>query len=65
LPHAAVLLGARSKLEDQVRYMAKGGYEDPRLDPKMIDKQLSDGEISQLIAFLGALECPGQARSLV
>jgi cytochrome c peroxidase len=52
--------GARGKLEDQVRYMAKGGYKNPNLDPKMIDKQLSDGEISQLIAFLGALECPGK-----
>ena len=52
--------GARSKLEDQVRYMAKGGYKNPNLDSKMMDKQLSDGEISQLIAFLGALECPGK-----
>jgi len=52
--------GARSKLEDQVRYMAKGGYKNPNLDAKMLDKHLSDGEISQLIAFLGALECPGQ-----
>jgi cytochrome c peroxidase len=51
--------GSKSKLEDQVRYMAKGGFKNPALDPKMMDKQLSDAEISQLIAFLGALECPG------
>ena len=52
--------GSKSKLEDQVRFMAKGGFKNPALDPKMMDKQLSDGEISQLIAFLGALECPGK-----
>ena len=40
--------------------MAKGGFKNPALDPKMMDKQLSDAEISQLIAFLGALECPGK-----
>lgn len=50
--------GSRPKLEEQVRFMAKGGFKNPNLDPKMMDKQLSDGEISQLIAFLGALECP-------
>lgn len=52
--------GSKSKLEDQVRFMAKGGFKNPALDPKMMDKLLSDGEISQLIAFLGALECPGK-----
>lgn len=52
--------GSQSKLEDQVRYMAKGGFKNPSLDPKMVDKQLSDAEISQLMAFLAALECPGK-----
>jgi cytochrome c peroxidase len=52
--------GSRSKLEEQVRFMARGGFKNPSLDPKMIDKQLSDTEVSQLIAFLGALECPGK-----
>jgi cytochrome c peroxidase len=52
--------GSQAQLEAQVRYMAKGGFKNPNLDPKMIDKQLSDAEISQLLAFLGALECPGK-----
>lgn len=52
--------GSQAKLEDQVRFMARGGFKNPNLDQKMIDKQLSDAEISQLLAFLGALECPGK-----
>jgi len=52
--------GSKSKLEDVVRFMAKGGYKNPALDPKMVDKQLSDDEIAKLIAFLGALECSGK-----
>lgn len=52
--------GSIAKLEDVVRFMAKGGYKNPALDPKMMDKQLTDAEVAQLIAFLGALECKGQ-----
>jgi cytochrome c peroxidase len=52
--------GSKSKLEDQVRYMARGGLPNPNLDPKMVDKRLSDAEVAQLLAFLGALECPGK-----
>ncbi len=51
--------GSQAKLEAQVRFMAGGGFKNPNLDQKMIDKQLSDAEISQLLAFLGALDCPG------
>jgi cytochrome c peroxidase len=43
-----------------VRFMAGGGFKNPNLDPKMVDKKLSDEEVSQLVAFLGALECPGK-----
>lgn len=52
--------GSMSKLEDVVRFMASGGFKNPVLDPKMVDKQLSDEEVGNIIAFLGALECPGQ-----
>jgi cytochrome c peroxidase len=51
--------GSFAKLEDTVRFMAGGGFKNPALDPKMIDKKLSDDEIEKLIAFLGALECTG------
>ncbi len=51
--------GSIAKLEDTVRFMAGGGRKNPGLDPKMVDKQLSDDEIKKLVAFLGSLECTG------
>ena len=51
--------GSIAKLEDTVRYMAGGGRKNPGLDPKMVDKNLSDDEIKKLVAFLGSLECSG------
>jgi cytochrome c peroxidase len=51
--------GSIAKLEDTVRFMAGGGFPNPDIDPKMVDKKLSDDEIKQLVAFLGALECTG------
>jgi cytochrome c peroxidase len=51
--------GSVAKLRDVVRFMAGGGFRNPALDAKMVDKKLSDGEIDKLIAFLGALECTG------
>lgn len=51
--------GSKTKLEDVVRFMAGGGFKNPGIDPKMVDKHLSDEEIKQLLAFLGALACPG------
>lgn len=51
--------GSIASLEEVVRFMAGGGYKNPGLDPKMVDKQLSDDEIQKLVAFLGALECTG------
>ncbi len=50
--------GSMSKLEDVVRFMAGGGYKNPMLDTKMVDKQLTDAEVAQILAFLGALSCP-------
>ena len=52
--------GSVEKLEDMVRFMASGGYKNPTLDPKMVDKKLTDDEIKKLIAFLGSLECTGK-----
>ncbi len=52
--------GSVAKLEDAVRFMVGGGYKNKGLDPKMLDKKLTDEEIKQLVAFLGALECEGE-----
>jgi cytochrome c peroxidase len=52
--------GSLAKLEDVVRFMASGGYKNPAIDPKMVDKKLSDDEIEKLVAFLGTLECAGK-----
>lgn len=51
--------GSKAKLDDVVRFMAGGGFKNPSLDPKMMDKKLSDEEVDQIVAFLGALECKG------
>jgi cytochrome c peroxidase len=51
--------GSLSKLEDVVRFMAGGGFPNPAIDPKMVNKNLSDDEVKKLVAFLGSLECSG------
>jgi cytochrome c peroxidase len=51
--------GSLTKLEDVVRFMAGGGFPNPAIDPKMVDKHLSDDEIKKIVAFLGSLECSG------
>lgn len=51
--------GSIAKLEDAVRFMARGGHPNKGLDQKMMDKKLSDKEIEQLVAFLGSLDCNG------
>lgn len=52
--------GSLAQLEDVVRFMASGGYKNPAIDPKMVDKKLSDDEIEKLVAFLGTLDCAGK-----
>lgn len=52
--------GSVAKLEDAVRFMVGGGFMNKALDPKLMDKKLSEDEIKNLIAFLGALECGGK-----
>ena len=52
--------GSLAKLEDVVRFMASGGYKNPAIDPKMVDKKLTDDDVKKLVAFLGTLECTGK-----
>jgi cytochrome c peroxidase len=51
--------GSLAHLEDVVRFMAGGGFPNPAIDPKMVNKNLSDDEVKKLVAFLGSLECSG------
>jgi cytochrome c peroxidase len=46
-------------LEEAVRIMASGGFANKHRDAKLTDKRLKKEEIQSLVAFLGALECPG------
>lgn len=51
--------GSVAKLEDAVRLMARGGIKNKNINPILADRALGDAEIADLIAFLGALDCPG------
>jgi cytochrome c peroxidase len=53
--------GSVETLEEAVRTMAGGGIRDRGpVDDKLLDRQLTDEEIADLVAFLEALECPGE-----
>jgi cytochrome c peroxidase len=52
--------GSVAKLEDAVKIMASGGIKNKNLNPALADRGLTDEERADLIAFLGALECPGK-----
>ena len=52
--------GSVKDLESAVRFMAGGGFKNKNLDEKLQDKRLTDEEIAQVVAFLGALECEGE-----
>lgn len=52
--------GSVAKLEDAVKLMAAGGIKNKNLNPALADRQLTDAERGDLIAFLGALDCPGK-----
>jgi len=52
--------GSKKTLEEAVRFMAGGGYENPHRSPLLADRKLSDTEIKEIIAFLGALDCQKQ-----
>ncbi len=49
--------GSTATLEGAVRLMASGGVPNKNLSPLFVDRKLSDAEIKQLVAFLGALDC--------
>ena len=52
--------GSVAKLEDAVRLMASGGIPNKNKSPLAEDSKLSDAEIADVVAFLGALDCPGK-----
>ncbi|MCA9644643.1 MAG: c-type cytochrome [Polyangiaceae bacterium] len=52
--------GHAKTLEEAVKFMASGGYDNPNKDSRLVDKKLSDAEIKQIVAFLGALNCEGK-----
>lgn len=52
--------GHSSDLTEAVTYMAKGAFKNKNLDPKFKDRELTEDEIKQLVAFMKALECGGK-----
>jgi cytochrome c peroxidase len=52
--------GSVTDLTEAVRYMAGGGNgKAPGIDQNLRNTALTDAEIADVVAFLGALECPG------
>jgi cytochrome c peroxidase len=49
--------GSVDELEAAVRYMAGPGIANKNLTPLMVDRELTDEEIRELVAFLGSLTC--------
>ncbi|MBA2540870.1 MAG: hypothetical protein H0V17_14620 [Deltaproteobacteria bacterium] len=52
--------GSVAKLEDAVKLMAGGGITNKNKFALLEDRKLSAAELSDLVAFLGALECPNK-----
>jgi len=52
--------GSVAKLDEAVRLMAKGGIANKNKNPALADRGLTDDEIADMIAFFGALDCPGK-----
>ena len=52
--------GSVAKLDDAVKLMSSGGIKNKNLNPALADRHLSDAERADLVAFLGALACPGK-----
>jgi len=53
--------GSEASLEAAVKLMAKGGDRKIKdLDPNLLDRGLTDAELADVVAFLRALDCPGQ-----
>ncbi len=52
--------GSVKTLEEAVKLMAAGGIKNKNLDSRFKNRELSDAEIKQIVAFLGALDCNGK-----
>jgi cytochrome c peroxidase len=52
--------GSVAKLDEAVKLMASGGIKNKNLNPVLADRGLTTEEMADLIAFLGALDCPGK-----
>ena len=52
--------GSVAKLEDAVKQMASGGIPNKNKSTTLNDAKLSDAELADLVAFLGALDCGGK-----
>lgn len=50
--------GSVESLEEAVKLMASGGIKNKNLSSALMDRKLTDAELADLIAFLGALDCP-------
>ncbi|WP_434422643.1 cytochrome-c peroxidase [Nannocystis pusilla] len=55
--------GSVADLRTAVKMMA-GGPKREGLDPNYADRGLTDAEVDDLVAFLGALECPGSLATI-
>jgi cytochrome c peroxidase len=51
--------GSVAELRDAVKLMASGGHKNKNTSPLMMDRELSDEEVSSIVGFLKALDCPG------
>lgn len=49
--------GSVASLDEAVRLMARGGIPNKNRNPALADRALSDAEVADVIAFLGALDC--------
>jgi len=52
--------GSVAKLDDAVKLMSTGGIKNKNLNQALADRQLTDAERADLVAFLGALDCAGK-----
>lgn len=52
--------GSAATLKEAVVFMASGGAKNKNLTPLMSDRKLTDVEVDEIVAFLGALDCGKQ-----
>jgi cytochrome c peroxidase len=54
--------GSEPTLEDAVRFMASGGFDNPHKSPLLVDRKLTQKEIQAIVSFLEGLECKGELK---